>query len=104
MHREGIFPSLERNLIVNASAVWSVTGWAVAAAVKTSVLNAPVWNTVRWTTLLAIGISLSSLLLVVAIARLISAPIVELQQQAPTLVSGHPATLGHDLPAVWTWF
>src|SRR5258706_14480047 len=76
------FPSSEGDIVANASAHPTLSGWTVGVAVRKSELQAAALNAVWWAIALGIAISLLSLGLAVAIARRIPRPIPEIRDKA----------------------
>jgi two-component sensor histidine kinase len=87
-------------VVVHANAASRISGWTAGIAMRKSILDAPVLDTVKWAALIAIAVTGLSLALSVWVATGISRPIELLQQQARTLVGGKAARLQEDLPEV----
>jgi PAS domain S-box-containing protein len=106
--QDGIFEffhSSEGDIVANASAHPTLSGWTVGVAVKKSELQAAALNAVWWAIALGIAISLLSLGLAVAIARRISRPIAEIRDKAAMILSGGEISFEPDLPelgALWS--
>src|SRR5262245_16376637 len=85
--RSGVFeyPSLEGDTIIDANALPSIGNWTVGVAVKKVELQAVAWSTVRWATILGVGLSAASLLLAGMMARQITRPINQLRQSFANL-------------------
>ncbi len=94
------FRSPEGEGIVNANEVSALSGWTVGIAVKESVLEAPVWTTLRWAIPAGIAMSVLSLMLAIWVARRITRPIRELERKAAALVGGRPASRANGIPDV----
>src|SRR5258708_4474614 len=106
--QDGIFEffhSSEGDVVANASAHPTLSGWTVGVAVKKSELQAAALNAVCWAIALGIAISLLSLGLAVAIARRITRPIAEMGDKAAMALSGGEISFEPDLPelgALWS--
>ncbi len=106
--QDGIFEffhSSEGDVVANASAHPTLSGWTVGVAVKKSELQAAALNAVCWAIALGIAISLLSLGLAVAIARRITRPIAEMGDKAAMVLSGGEISFEPDLPelgALWS--
>jgi PAS domain S-box-containing protein len=106
--QDGIFEffhSSEGDIVANASAHPTLSGWTVGVAVKKSELQAAALNAVWWAIALGIAISLLSLGLAVAIARRITRPIAEIRDKAAMVLSGGEISFEPDLPelgALWS--
>jgi PAS domain S-box-containing protein len=92
--------SLEGSKLVATNEVSPLSGWTIGVAVKESVLEAPVWTTLRWAISAGIAVSLLSLALAILVARRITRPILELERKASALVSGHPTGYAGGMPEV----
>jgi PAS domain S-box-containing protein len=106
--QDGIFeffrPS-EGDIIANASAHPTLSGWTVGVAVRKSELQAASLNAVCWAIAFGVAISLLSLGLAIAIARGITRPIAEMRDKAATALSGGEIAFKPDLPelgALWS--
>src|SRR5215470_10897848 len=101
-HEEGVFefPSLEGDLIVNASARSRLSAWTIGIALQKGELTGAAWRAVRWSAILGALISLSSLLLAVQVARSIARPINMLRANAAALVNGAPMQYRPDSPEI----
>jgi PAS domain S-box-containing protein len=106
--QDGIFEffhSNEGDIVANASAHPTLSGWTVGVAVKKSELQAAALNAVWWAIALGIAISLLSLGLAVAIARRITRPIAEIRDKAAMVLNGGEISFEPDLPelgALWS--
>jgi PAS domain S-box-containing protein len=106
--QDGIFEffhSSEGDIVANASAHPTLSGWTVGVAVRKSELQAAALNAVFWAIALGIAISLLSLGLAVAIARRITRPIAEMRNKAAAVLSGGEVSFEPDLPelgALWS--
>ncbi len=99
--QDGIFEffhSSDGDIVANASAHPTLSGWTVGVAVKKSELQAAALYAVCWAIALGIAISLLSLGLAVAIARRITRPIAEMRDKAATVLTGGDISLEPDLP------
>jgi PAS domain S-box-containing protein len=101
-HAEGVFefPSLEGDLIVNASARSKLSEWTVGIALQKSELTGAAWRAVRWSAILGALVSLSSLLFAAQVARSITRPINILRASAAALVNGAPMQYRPDTPEI----
>jgi len=99
--QDGIFEffhSSDGDIVANASAHPTLSGWTVGVAVKKSELQVAALYAVCWAIALGIAISLLSLGLAVAIARRITRPIAEMRDKAATVLTGGESSLEPDLP------
>jgi PAS domain S-box-containing protein len=101
-HEEGVFefPSLEGDLIVNASARSKLSEWTIGIALQKSELTGAAWRAVRWSAIVGALISLSSLLFAAQVARSIARPINMLRTNAAALVNGAPMQYRPDSPEI----
>lgn len=99
--RDGIaefFHSSDGDIVANASAHPTLSGWTVGVAVKKTELQAAALSAVRWAIMLGIVISLLSLGLAVAIARRITLPIEEMRDKTAMALTGHELSFEPRLP------
>jgi PAS domain S-box-containing protein len=87
--RDGVFDtvSADGDPIVFANA-HTISGWPVSVAVKKAELEAEASSAIRWSAIGGGGLSLLSLLFAVLIARRITNPITELQDNANLVLAG----------------
>ena len=100
--QEGIaeFHAIEGEWVVNANALSRLSDWTIGIGMQKSELTGAAWRAVRWSAILGVLISLSSLLLAAQVARSISQPINILQNNAVTLVQGSPIQYRPDTPEI----
>src|SRR5262245_38921885 len=100
--QEGIaeFNAIEGEWVVNANVLSRLSDWAIGIGMQKSELTGAAWRAVRWSAILGVLISLSSLLLAVQVARSISGPINILQDNAVALVRGSPMRYRPDTPEI----
>jgi PAS domain S-box-containing protein len=99
--QDGVFDFFhlsEGDIVANASAHPTLSGWTVGVAVKKSQLQAAALNAVWWAIALGIVISLLSMGFAVAIARCITRPIVEMRDKTAMMLTGRQVSFEPALP------